>query len=73
MKKNNTQEDSENPSTKQSNAEQLSLFEWAGIPDDSQEKLDHIHTQIVNDFWSLVERSGMFEDSSLGWAVRSGF
>jgi hypothetical protein len=39
MKKNHIQENSENPSTKQSNDklvwEQLDLFEWAGLYDES--------------------------------------
>jgi hypothetical protein len=39
MKKNHTQENSENPSTKQSNPkqiwEQLDLLDWAGITDES--------------------------------------
>ena len=69
MKKNRTQENGEKPSTKQSDAEQLSLFEWAGIPDESLEKLDRIHSLIANDFWALVKRSGVFEDSV---AVRNG-
>jgi hypothetical protein len=73
MKKNHTQENSENPSTKQSNAEQLSLFEWAGIPDDSPDESDRIHSLIANDFWALVKRSGIFEDSGVGFAVRNGF
>jgi len=48
------------------------LFEWAGIPDDSLEKLDRIHSLIANDFWALVKRSGIFEDSGVGFAVRNG-
>jgi hypothetical protein len=40
MKKNHTQENSENPSTKQSKSkqvwEQLDLFEWAGLTDESR-------------------------------------
>jgi hypothetical protein len=40
MKKNHTQENSEKPSTKQSNAEQvweqLDLFEWAKLNDESE-------------------------------------
>jgi hypothetical protein len=39
MKKNHTQENGEKPSTKQSNpkqvCEQLDLFEWAGLSDES--------------------------------------
>jgi hypothetical protein len=39
MKKNHTQEKSENPSTKQSNDqqvwEQMDLFEWAGLYDET--------------------------------------
>jgi hypothetical protein len=39
MRNNHVQENSENPSTKQSNAEQvweqLDLFEWAGLADES--------------------------------------
>jgi len=38
MKKNHTQEKSENPSTKQPNpqtSEQLDLFEWAKLTDES--------------------------------------
>ena len=63
-------------STKQSNAEQvweqLDLFEWAGIDVESPKTSDRIHSLIANDFWALVEKSGIFENSSFGFAVRSG-
>jgi hypothetical protein len=72
MKKIHAEKLSETPSAKQSDAEQLSLFEWAGIPDESLEKLDRIHSLIANDFWALVKRSGIFEDSGVGFAVRNG-
>lgn len=73
MKKNHTQENTQKPSTKQSNAKQPSLFEWAGIPDDSPDESERIHALIANDFWALVKKSGIFEDSGVGFAVRNGF
>lgn len=72
MKKIHNEKLIENPYPKQEGAEPLSLFECGGIPDDSKEKLDRIHALIANDFWALVEKSGIFENSSFGFAVRSG-
>ncbi len=72
MKNIHVQNSSENRSTRQPDEQQLSLFEWAGLPDDSPEKLDRIRAVIEESIWALVERSGIFEDSSHGFAVRNG-